>query len=258
MCWPSSTSDLDFASSTAMVRAIRTIQPEIPVIVASVHDEDRPAVEELRAQAFIKKPYLAKDLILLIEETIQRGYDPLEVATQKSLAQTLEAREKEDLVDPLLEASRSHPDRLEIEPPISADDSTISEVIEHRARSRSQPQDLHPSRRRSPITHPGDANAPSVQAEPIPESDEPFTADTTPALETLSATLGTASLDSLLEEIRVYASGDSTFSHDELDAEDSEFGAGFGRPLAPIPTDEETRDLGDSHATSFARNLRRR
>jgi ActR/RegA family two-component response regulator len=221
--------DLDFASPSAMVRAIRTIQPEIPVIVAGVHNEDRPAVEELNAQAFIKKPFLAKDLIPLIEETIQRGYDSHEIATQKNLAQELEAREKEDLVDPLLEASRKHPDRDLVEPPITADDSTISEVIS---------QALNPEVSRKIYTQ--SETQPAMPSNSAFEAPRDHMDETTPALETLSATLGTASLDSLLEEIRDYASGQANALADAMSADKTD----SGPPLAPIPTDEETRDQG--------------
>jgi|GEM_PF-4350563 len=228
--------DLEFDTLEKIIGVVRSTAPTLPVIITSRYYEDESQKDAHQAQAFIRKPYLARQIIPVLHQVIADGYSPYTAHTRVHVAQLVEDEERRTLIDPMIEASRTTP--IIHEPPPSSDDSTISEVIQN-ALDPSTSQAIYatvdtpmPSDAPPPPAHlPESETDPAIDQSPLDDLDyEDMTAAT------LSKTLGTDSLDALLGEIRNYAKGN-------LNTTSSLFAA-FDEPedrVYPPPYDEETR-----------------
>jgi ActR/RegA family two-component response regulator len=194
---------LEFSTLPEIVAALRQVQPNLPVVITSPYEDDSKLLPQVGAQGFVAKPYIARILAPVLEDAIARGYSPYTVETQPNLAQTLENEESQQIIEPMLEASRQIAPL--VEPPTTADDSTISEVIQQ-ALQPEVSQKIYATMESHPL--PDDETEVLQEPQPIQNNDqEEANSEPTPAEAALNATLGATSLDALLDEIRHYAHG---------------------------------------------------
>jgi DNA-binding NarL/FixJ family response regulator len=188
-----------FATIEEVIPALQAQAPRLPIIISSPNDEDRHLVHSLKAQGFIIKPFVARLLMPIVEETLARGLAPDTAPHQ--LAQALEEQEKQQVLEPMLEATRRTAATMMNEPPRTADDSTISEILDQALRPEVS-QRIYASL---------DPAGQESQPQPVapPPADTP-TEGSNAAHEALSVTQDVASLDNLLEQIRLFASGQAS------------------------------------------------
>ncbi|HLA43941.1 MAG TPA: response regulator, partial [Aggregatilineales bacterium] len=202
--------DLEFTSPTEIIQNIRAVLPRIPAILTGTKADTEATLPQLTAQAFLRKPYLARDLIPVMESVIARGFDPkASESTRENLAQKLANQEREEQIDPLLEATRQNPSTMLTEPPVTADDSTISEMMNVALKPEVSRKiyaylDNPEATPESSDSEWEDARTPVSSMDSKALLDHPEE-QIIPVTATLAATVGTDSLDTLLQEIRNYA-----------------------------------------------------
>lgn len=235
---------LEFNTPGQVIGALREMNPKLPIILSSTNEADSKHLLALGAQRFILKPYNARLLMPLLESTATEPLTPPASDTHAFLAE-MEAREKEELIEPLLQATQQGMAAETDEPPIPNVDTTIAQVVE-KAITPSVTQRIQEYNRFEPVA----PDAPTVPSSrpPIREEPElsPEDTDALPATAALATTVGTASLDTLLEQIRTYASGEAAQPNDhplsELVAQiepPSPTSDTSGR-IEPLPLNEDT------------------
>ncbi|NJL95539.1 MAG: response regulator, partial [Anaerolineae bacterium] len=122
---------LDQATPEEVVAGLRNLQPEIPVILTSPFYDDTSYLLPLNAQAFIVKPYKARELIPILEETIARGYFEHIQETRANPIRELDDAHAMALIQNMLDHTHRTPGPGWQEPPPSLYDSSIGEVIDN-------------------------------------------------------------------------------------------------------------------------------
>lgn len=191
--------NLDLATPDEAIRAIRALQPDLPVIVTSMRPDDAKERDYLGAQAFLKKRYIARDLIPLADKVIAEGYSAFTAETRANPALVMDEmfnNEVREVIDPMWEASRRNQALMDQEPPITNYDSTISEVIDA-AMEPETSQRIYTLIDGEPLPdEPTDLLMPPIYI----DDDEPPAAKTA-----LDFTQNIPALDNLLDEIRHFA-----------------------------------------------------
>ncbi|PJF42846.1 MAG: hypothetical protein CUN55_09545 [Phototrophicales bacterium] len=146
--------DIDFDEFEAVLKHLRTHHPKLPIILSGHSKEDVEAVQHFSVDAYINKPYVARDLITIIEWTLAQvaQHGPSEGVSNKSVTieeppinedatigdmmTALLTPDNESGVvvhtaipDTLPESTSQLEERLLDEPPISAEDSVASRVL---------------------------------------------------------------------------------------------------------------------------------
>lgn len=116
---------MDWVNMPTFIKDMRARQPDLPIVVSGQYEEDPEKVAELEAQGYLNKPYLARDLLPVVEKAIARGYTPsIRVEDQ------IFAGEFGDVpsFDALLEMALSQSSQLGDEPTIE-DDATLGQLL---------------------------------------------------------------------------------------------------------------------------------
>ena len=67
---------MDWVNISTFIKDMRTRQPDLPIVISGQYEEDPEKIGELEAQGYLNKPYLARDLLPVVEKAIVRGYTP--------------------------------------------------------------------------------------------------------------------------------------------------------------------------------------
>jgi DNA-binding response OmpR family regulator/REP element-mobilizing transposase RayT len=109
--------DLEIDELQHIYDTLRHHHPTLPVIISGRSEKDAEMVNQLGAQAYINKPYIARNLIAIIEWTLAR----------------LEAEPMQRLIDQFWEDVQAEEDeqlpRLQISEPPLPEESTIGDIL---------------------------------------------------------------------------------------------------------------------------------
>lgn len=124
---------LDYNTPSEVIDALRTVQPNLPIILTSRRTDHADFRTALKTQAFLRKPYPATILASLIRTVVAQGFSFSHAETrlhipEGEIDETLDPS-LDDIVEPLLEASQEIVPYL-AEPPVDAGNDTIRDVIE--------------------------------------------------------------------------------------------------------------------------------
>ncbi len=64
--------DIDFENFTTILKHLQASHPQLPIILSGHSEEDAIQVNRTKTQAYINKPYIARDLITIIEWTLAK------------------------------------------------------------------------------------------------------------------------------------------------------------------------------------------
>lgn len=66
---------LERTDVASFVQQMRSIQPNLPLVISGRYAEDPDKLPPLDAQGYIHKPYLARNLVPVLEKAVERGYE---------------------------------------------------------------------------------------------------------------------------------------------------------------------------------------
>ena len=67
---------MDWVDMPTFIKDLRIRQPDLPIVLTGQYEEDPEQVGVLEAQGYLNKPYLARDMLPIVEKAIARGYTP--------------------------------------------------------------------------------------------------------------------------------------------------------------------------------------
>jgi CheY-like chemotaxis protein/REP element-mobilizing transposase RayT len=105
-----------------LTEAIRHYQADSPIILSGQYETDPDQVSHYHAQAFVNKPYIARDLIQIIEIALEKN-----VAEDKFITPNMDFVGK-DVLDPLYSPTPEPNYWLEVEPPPD-EEATIRDLF---------------------------------------------------------------------------------------------------------------------------------
>lgn len=118
--------DVAIGEFAHIYQVLRENHPKLPIIISGRSEQDAEMVNQFGAQAYINKPYIARNLIAIIEWTLAR----------------LEAEPMQQIIDQYWEEVQSDDDdllpRLQIDEPPLPEESTIGEILRSISEQSSQ------------------------------------------------------------------------------------------------------------------------
>ncbi|MCI0712845.1 MAG: response regulator [Chloroflexi bacterium] len=73
---------MDWVEMPQFIQDMRARQPNLPIVLTGQYAEDPDQVPVLRAQGYLSKPYLAKELIPVVELAVEKGYKAADTINQ--------------------------------------------------------------------------------------------------------------------------------------------------------------------------------
>jgi DNA-binding NarL/FixJ family response regulator len=193
---------LNFVSLEEMVKTCHQIQPQLPIIISinSREDEEKNHLGALNIQGRIQKPYVARLLIPLIEDLLG---NPRQSSAAPDLAQQLEAQDRQQQLEPLVEASRRSAGTLLSDPPPSMEGATVGQVLDQALKPEVS-QSIYASS--DPVPLPDDEPTLKLENRPPLSLEAEAAAEAQPIQGVLNELDSLDQLDDVLNHIRAYAS----------------------------------------------------